>query len=210
MTDILWLTPAIWFAYALVKAVQARSNAWLITATIFGCIAGAVRVAGAALTLVAMAVLWFHTSGWGRRVIRWAIPAAGFAALAVFFLTCANCTERHADLQWIVNSPANSTRNLLNGFLLLYKQAPLTAISMAGILGFWLLPVGLGSFRKTDFRRAAWIFAPLFAITAGLVWARRYFSFALAVNSTWSAWELGATEPTLNQHLGPREPGWMP
>ena len=63
MTDILWLTPAIWFAYALVKAVQARSNAWLITATIFGCIAGAVRVTGAALPLVAMAVLWFHTSG---------------------------------------------------------------------------------------------------------------------------------------------------
>jgi len=41
-----------------------------------------------------------------------------------FFLTCANYTERHADLQWIVNSPANRTRNLLNGFLLLYKQFP--------------------------------------------------------------------------------------
>ena len=60
----------------------------------------------------------------GKARIRLAIPAAGFAALAVFFLTCANCTERHADLQWIVNSPANRTRNLLNGFLLLYKLFP--------------------------------------------------------------------------------------
>jgi len=85
MTDILWLTPAIWFAYALVKAVQARSNAWLITATIFGCIAGAVRVTGAALPLVAMAVLWFHASGLGRRVMRLAIPAAGFAAAGGVF-----------------------------------------------------------------------------------------------------------------------------
>jgi hypothetical protein len=210
MTDILWLTPAIWFAYALVKAVQARSNAWLIAATIFGCMAGAVRVTGAAFPLITMAVLWFHAPGWGRRVIRLAIPAAGFIALVLFFLTCASYTERHADLTWIVNSPANRTRKLPDGFLLLYKSVPLTVISMAGILGFWLLPVALGSFRKTDFRRAAWIFAALFAMTAGLVWTKRYFPFALAVNSTWSAWELGATEPTLNQYLGPQDPGWMP
>ena len=122
----------------------------------------------------------------GKARIRLAIPAAGFAALAVFFLTCANCTERHADLQWIVNSPANRTRNLLNGFLLLYKQAPLTAISMAGILGFWLLPVGLGAFRKTDFRRAAWIFAALFAIMAGLVWGDGTFHLR------WQSIPLGA------------------
>jgi len=213
MTDIPWLTAAIWFAYSLVRAVRTRHTGWLFAATAFACVAISIRLTAAILPLVMIAVLLLHSARWGHSRFRLLLPVIPLAVLAAVLYWNAAHTVHRADLTWIQGSPQTRTRNLKYGFFLLYKRAPDGLLCMAAILGILLLPVAIGSFRKAYLRRTAVICGCL-VLLAGVrvlgheqLYPEQLYP-VLKPGNMWSAVELGATEELQPNPHPPEMPPW--
>jgi hypothetical protein len=205
MTDVPWLTMAIWFAYSLIRAVLRRQDWWLVAATLFGCAAGAIRPTGVLFPLVALAVLCFHAGAWGKQPVRLLIPLAGLAGLAIMILERDRYTTRVADVGMI----AEKVANIKVGVLMFHKFALEGLIGAAATLGILLFPWAAGSLSKENWRRTAITCTGLLLMIAVLLGTGGHYDRALVPGAIWSVYELGYTEGLVNHHIVLPTPRWL-
>ena len=205
MTDVPFSAAMTWAAYCLLRAQRARRDAYLLAAAALACLAIAVRLVGLVFPCVMLLVLILHSERWGlntRRILMCAVPFLFFGLLVWFH---AGHIEHRADLTWIENSPPRRMANLKYGPELLPKWLFPTVTFSVSVLASALLPLAVASVTKRHASRALAMGIVLGLISFDFIDARLQEP-VLSLRSTWSLYELGASE--VPNPVIPKLPPW--
>lgn len=196
MTDVPFVTVTIWFFAALVRALTRGSPRALAAASLFACLAVAIRPVGIFLAGVLLLARWPSSTRWWRPTrVQLAAAAAPIVVLALLTLARPSLTESRADLTWVHGSWAwrwqvNFTFDGLQ--LGRWLLANLTVV--VGTLGVALAPLALGSLSRERARVALPVGLLAAAALTGTLLARGGVGAPLDPEFIWSLRELGATE----------------
>ena len=196
MTDVPFVTVTIWFFAALVRALTRGSTRALAAATLFACLAVAVRPVGIFLTGALLLARWPSSTRWWRPT-RGQMAAAAAPLLLLALLTVArpSLTESRADLTWVHGSWAwrSQVNFTFDGLQLLrWLLANLTVV--VGTLGIALAPLALGNLSRERARVVLPVGLLAAAALTGTLLARGGVGAPLDPEFIWSLRELGATE----------------
>src|SRR5437899_6702298 len=146
MTEAPFLCLMIWACYTIVRAVRTENTPLLIVSIVLACLSAGVRVIGIVLPVAASLTLLFHSGEWGRRRLRYAYPMfAPILLAAVLVIMYGGRIQRGIyPSQWRA----------------LPRETALTLAYGGVCLGFWLLPLSLGLFRKRSLYVALCVFVP--------------------------------------------------
>lgn len=105
MTDVPFVTVTIWSFAALVRALTRGSPRALAAASLFACLAVAIRPVGIFLAGVLLLARWPSSTRWWRPTrVQLAAAAAPIVVLALLTLARPSLTESRADLTWVHGS----------------------------------------------------------------------------------------------------------
>jgi 4-amino-4-deoxy-L-arabinose transferase-like glycosyltransferase len=207
MTDVAFVVLMVWSCFAAVRALQRKSDAWLLGALIFSSLAMGTRLIAAAIPVAISITLLLHAGVWGRYGGRFLIPLLSLPVLAVLVWWRETWMYETVDLSQVYPSPASRMVNLRVGVSLLPAMLPGAMVFTATSLGIALLPISLAAFRRSLWLRTIVIFLALCLVLVG--------SRLLGVNvcpfdsaSIWSLRELGLTEGFLDAVRSRAMPGW--
>ena len=206
MTDVPFLALMIWFCFSLVKTIRGKNDAWLVTAACFACAASAVRIPGAGLSMAMLATLIFNAGAWGRRWFRLLIPVICVILFFVMVWWHSSHTEYRADLTWQDGSPTERIADLKWAFLWLHLWVVGGLTFLVGALGTALVPLALGCCQRKHLVRGISVCLTVLLLFAVQIWFDRAWSAPLTPGSTWSLFELGATEPLVPNRIKPEMP----
>lgn len=196
MTEVLFVAVMIWFFAALARALKRGSPRALAVASLFACLAVAVRPVGIFLAGVLLLARWPSSTRWWRPTLGQIVAAAApVVVLALLMLARPSLTEYRADLTWVDGSWAwrlqvNTTFSLLQlGHWLMVNLAV-----VIGTLGAALVPLALGGLSRENARVALAAGLLVGAALSGTLALRGGIGAPLDPEFMWSLHELGATE----------------
>lgn len=201
MTDVPFLTFLVATVFTLQRAVQRRSDGWLVTSVLLASAAGGIRSVGAALPLAAFLVLLFHSGRWGRHPLRLLASLVPLAALYAMFVWRERVSVAFADLSGSGLAPENARQNMLTYAI---PELPISTVATVGTLvvtvGLALLPISLAWVR-----RCRWTILAGALVLLLVAWWRLPGSFhCLPSGSTWQWNELGGLQlPNRPKHHPP-------
>ena len=205
MTDVPFLAAVVCSTLCLVRAVNLRSDPWLIAAALLACVAISVRVLGVVLPAVYLAVLLFHMGPWGRtpkRLLVACFPAVYAAGLSWAY---AGFVAHRADVSMIGGSTVARSENLLRGLVFLPELYVMNIVLTAGCLGLALAPLAVGVIRSVPRKRVIRIAAMLLLLMIGQMAVGMVVYHALHQDFFWNPHELGLAE-RLTPHFQKRGP----
>ncbi|MBM4245839.1 MAG: glycosyltransferase family 39 protein [Deltaproteobacteria bacterium] len=194
MTDVPFVTLAIWATLALVSAISRRDERRLAAFALFCAAATAVRVVGIVLPVAAVLALATHGGAWGRRPRRLTLAAAPLAFAALLLWWNEGRAVHVADLTWVTASPVFRRRFLVESLPRLPEFGTQTLLCAAGTLGVALLPLVAAATERRHVRCASAALAGLVVLAAGAQAAGVAWPPALAPGFVWTWGELGASE----------------
>jgi len=196
MTEVLFVSVMIWFFAVLARALNRASPRVLGVASLFACLAVAVRPVGIFLAGVLLLARWPSSTRWWRpRLAQILAAAAPLVVLALLTVARPSLTEHRADLTWIDGSWAwrlqvNTTFSLLQ----IAHWSVVNLIVVIGTLGAALAPLALGSLSRENARVALPAGLLVGAALTGALALRSGTGAPLDPEFMWSLHELGATE----------------
>jgi hypothetical protein len=196
MTDVPFITVMMWFFAALARALNRGSPRALAVASLFACLAIAIRPVGIFLAGVLLLARWSASTRWWRPTLaQLAAAAAPVVVLALLTLARPSLTEYRADLTWIQGSWAWHWQV---NFILDWAGPGLwllaNLIIVVGTLGTVLAPLALGSLSRENARVALPAGLLVGAVLTGMLAFRGGADAPLDPVFIWSFRELGATE----------------
>lgn len=207
MTDVAFVVLMVWSCFAAVRALQRKSDAWLLGALVFSSLAMGTRSVAAAIPLAISITLLLHAGVWGRCGGRFLVPLLSLPVLAALLWWRKTWMYETVDISQVYPSPASRIANLHYGVSLLPGMLPGAMVFTATSLGIALLPISLAAFRRSLCLRTIVIF---FALCLVLVGSRLLGANACPFDSDsiWSLRELGATERFLDAVSSRAMPEW--
>jgi 4-amino-4-deoxy-L-arabinose transferase-like glycosyltransferase len=210
LTDVPFVTCAIWATLAFLRATRRRSDRWLWMAVGVSCAAVGIRVVGAVLPSAMVLALLVDREGWGWRKARflWPAPALVFLVAMVWWF------QRHVEvvgLTGVSNSPESRIRLLKEyGLQFLPMMSVCATTFLAGALGLALLPVSVGVMSRRRLTVALIVMVVLCAGVATALSGGQSHAPPLTPGQTWWPGELGATEPLVPDYAEPAaSAGWV-
>ena len=206
MSDVPFVSLTILASFAMVRATNARSVPWLITATVLASAAAGVRMVAVVTPVAMFLTLVLGGDGWGRRHGRWAIALPPLAVFAAVFWWYRSHIFYSADLTWIRNTTSERIAMLRFALPLLPRMLGETLALTAGTVGLALLPLSIGCLRPHILRRACVYSVVLVLVLAALYAAGLRYPLPLMTGSTWALNELGGTSLLVPNYSVPPVP----
>ena len=194
MTDVPFLAASLWASYALVVALERRSDGWLVAFAVLASVASAVRVVAVVPPIAAALTLFLQGGAWGRRPARIVLAASPLAFLALLLLWGESHTVHVVDLSSVIGSPIFRRLYLAKSLPLLPALTLKAVLCAAASLGIAVLPLSAALARRRTVLRALPIFGLLLALVALAALMHVTWPAALDSTFTWTYGELGATQ----------------
>ena len=195
MTDVPFLALMMWASFAMVRAVCTQRTRWLVAATVLACLAIGVRLVGVVIPVAMAVVLLLHTERWGRHTGRVLLTVVPLIFLGGLLCWGTEHSQRTADIWQLKDAPVNRVQNLRYALPLLPWALVHGTAFLTGAVGVTLLPLSLACLPAGLQRGAT---ASIFVLGSSLLvlsLTDPSYIPPLSQGSTWSASELGATEP---------------